>query len=140
MPNTAAARHMAATDPFGTIARAIAAQVQADSAKRMAAKREADKARPVGEKALDFDFWSKADRDKPVEGGSLTRKYRDNKGREHEQTVTWYPAQWCICLYRWDGTRWKRLRRITPPIGGIGAALDALMYEVEVTGIQRMPQ
>jgi hypothetical protein len=127
-------------DPFGAIARAIAAQVGEDSRKHAAEKRAADAARPIGTKALDFDFWSKADRDKPVEGGHYTRKYRDARGRVHEVEVSWYPAQWCVCLYRWDGARWKKLRRITGPIGGIGAAMDALFYEMEVTGIERMPQ
>ena len=126
-------------DPFGAVARAIAAQVQADSNKRMAEKRAADKARPVGTRALDFDFWSKADRDKPINGGSYERTYRTTDGREITEFHQWWPAQWCVCLYRWDGSRWKKLRRITGPIGSIGSAMDALYYEMEVTGIQRMP-
>lgn len=128
-----------AADPFGTVARAIAAQVQADSRKALLAKRDADKARPIGERALDFDFWSNADRNKPIDGGSFERTYRTADGREISEFYQWWPAQWCICLYRWDGARWKKLRRITGPIGSISSAMDALYYEMEVTGIQRMP-
>lgn len=114
------------------IANSIWRSIVEDSNKRLREKREADRARPVGTKALDIDFYTRAEAGKPIEAGSMM-------SRDGRYTYTWEGAQWAVWLVRWTGTEWRRVRRITGPIGGSGPALDALYYEADLRGLERIP-
>jgi len=101
---------MSDCDLVNFVMRGIAAQ----TASEFAAARLKDADRPIGTKALDIDFYSAADRDRPIEDGSMIYQGR---------RVQWKGARWCVVLVSWDGQRWKRVRRITGPLNGVGAAL-----------------
>lgn len=80
----------------------------AEQARRDIAKsRSADAERPVGEVRLDIDFYSPADRDKPIE---------DYDFHAHGHHYQGTGARWCVAKYRWTGTRWRRVRRISGPL------------------------
>lgn len=104
---------------------AMAANARRDIAKA----RLADLERPVGTLALDIDFYSKADRNKPVE---------DYDFHAHGRHYQGFGARWCVIKVRWDGSEWKRVRKLSGPLQ-LTAALSRLSEECSRSGLERTP-
>lgn len=101
-----------------------------DQAKRdMAAARQRDQERPIGQVRLDIDFYSKADRDKPVEDWDFV----DSSGRHWKG----FGARWTVAKYKWTGTEWKRFRRLTAPLKFVDA-LDRCADECRRLNLERI--
>lgn len=94
----------------------------------LAAARLRDARRPIGEQRVDVDFFSVADRNKPIEGGELVIA-----GCLHR----WEGARWCVVLVRWTGEAWKRVRRVTGPLP-IGEALTRCGDEGRCRDLERV--
>lgn len=103
----------------------LAAQARRD----IADARALNAARPVGEIRLDIDFYSAADRDKPIEDFD----FHDASGRHWKGTG----ARWCVAKYKWTGSEWKRLRRISGPLL-FTPALDRCAQECKRLGLKRV--
>lgn len=87
---------------------AVCDALVAQSRREMAEARSVASARPVGEVRLDIDFFSPAERGKPVEDYD----FHDASGRHWKG----FGARWCVIKVRWTGTDWKRVRRISGPL------------------------
>ena len=95
--------------------------------KDMALALQSDRERPVGTLALDIDFYSKAEADKPISDGSMEWQ---------GQTVSWTGARWCVVKDRWTGTNWRRVRKLSGPLQ-FTDALTRCGEESRRTGIGR---
>lgn len=104
---------------------ALAANAQRDMAKAQLADLE----RPVGTIALDIDFYSKAEAGKPVE---------DYDFHAHGHHYQGFGARWCVVKVRWDGSEWKRIRRLSGPLQ-FTPALERLSEECRRTELERRP-
>lgn len=104
----------------------IVAGLATQARRDIAASRAIDAARPVGEVRLDIDFYSKADRDKPIDDGEMML---------HGTLVRWTGARWCVAKYKWTGSEWKRLRRISGPLK-FTPALERRTEEARRTGLK----
>ena len=99
---------------YHAIADALAAQAKRD----LAAKRAEDRARPIGQKRIDVDFYSEAERERPF-AYDFEMGGKRFKGRA---------AFWCVVLVKWTGDRWQRYRRISGPMD-YTEALDRMGQE-----------
>ena len=109
---------------------ALTAGLVAQARREIADAYHRDAERPTGALALDIDFYSKADRSKPIEDYD----FYDASGRHWKGTG----ARWCVVKVRWDGSEWKRVRRITGPLL-YTPALDRLYEESRRRGLERRP-
>lgn len=73
----------------------------------LAKARLADIERPVGTLAVDIDFYSRAEKDKPHE---------DYDFHAHGHHYQGSGARWCAIKVKWTGSEWKRVRRLTGPM------------------------
>lgn len=110
-----------------SIAEDICKAMVAGAKRDMAKARLADLQRPVGALALDIDFYSKAERDKPHE---------DYDFHAHGHHYKGFGARWCVVKVRWDGSEWKRLRKLSGPLQ-FTEALSRLSEECARTGMER---
>lgn len=76
-----------------TIVRSIVQAVAAQAREDLRKSREDDAKRPVGEKAIDIDLYSDAERRKPTAN-----------------------TRWVVKLVRWNGSEWKTSRRLSGPL------------------------
>lgn len=102
---------------------ALVDQARADITKA----RAADAARPVGERRVDLDFSSKADRNRPVEDYDFMHGGRRYKGMG---------ARWAVFTVVWNGAEWTRERRLSGPLQFI-AALDRVTAECKRLDLER---
>lgn len=107
------------------IAGALVNQARADMAKA----RAVDAARPKGERRVDLDFSSKADRNRPVEDYDFWHGGRHYKGMG---------ARWAVFTIVWNGAEWVRERRLSGPLQ-FTAALDRVVLECKRLGLERRP-
>jgi hypothetical protein len=119
------------TAGYTDIARSIAAEVARQSREKMAAKREADKSRDVGAMALQMNFYSKAEIDKPYEDGSI----RVNGKEQH-----YAGRRWCVWLMRWTGREWRKVKRVSGPMPLNNALYARLREECARRKLDRVPE
>lgn len=78
------------------------------SAKRdIARSRLDDLSRRVGETKIEIDFFDRKESEKPHEDYNF-----DVHGRHYEGSG----ARWAVWRYRWNGSEWKRARRLSGPL------------------------
>lgn len=94
---------------------AVADVIVAAARRNLGMERAKESARPLGERRVDFDFWSPADR-----------------GVDPDR------ARWCVVIVKWAGPerRWRRLRRISGPL----TMVDALRRCEEESARRNLPR
>ena len=112
----------------GLIEHVVGALAQQARERIVDAKR-ADAGRDVGTLALDVGFYSKADIDKPIE---------DYDFHAHGRHYQGFGNRWAVWKFRWDGTEWRRIRKLTGPLK-FEASLDELSALKAKTGLERKP-
>lgn len=105
----------------------ICAVLTANARANILASKEAAMRRDIGAMALDIDFYSKAERDKPCEDYDFHAHGRHYKGAG---------SRWCVVKVKWNGSEWKRVRKLTGPLQ-FTDALSRLTEEVRKTGLER---
>lgn len=93
--------------------RTIVNAMVAEGRKQLAQARLDDHDRPIGTHAIDIDFYSKRDREATIED-----------------------SRWCVRAYRWDGSAWRKRRRLSGPLI-FEDALDRAADEASARGVER---
>lgn len=109
------------------LANAICSAMVDQARKDMATARRLDAERLVGEQRIDIDFYSPAEKSKPVE---------DYDFHAHGYHYKGSGSRWCVIKVRWTGVAWRRIRRLSGPLPFV-EALHRATEEGRRTGLAR---